>query len=189
MINAIEEMTIFNAITGPDRRESYFPTRIYGISWYENSGVSGADGYKKSQDAYAIRIPYTAHIQDNRTFLPPEEYRRLPLEKIPKHWTIQEGDYIFPKLMYPKRWRWDDFSFRTGMIVPEWNDIEAGIYYGKKWRWDPFSFRYGRITASPISDVGVFLNKKYGKMIKVTGYADNTKRGSPRVRHWKVGAA
>lgn len=137
----------------------------------------------------AIRIPYTAHIQDNRTFLPPEEYRRLPLEKIPKHWTIQEGDYIFPKLMYPKRWRWDDFSFRTGMIVPEWNDIEAGIYYGKKWRWDPFSFRYGRITASSISDVGVYLNKKYGKMIKVTGYADNTKRGSPRVRHWKVGAA
>lgn len=189
MINAIEEMTIFNAITGPDRRESYFPTRIYGISWHENSGVSGADGYKKSQDAYAIRIPYTAHIQDNRTFLPPEEYRRLPLEKIPKYWTIQEGDYIFSKLMYPKRWRWDDFSFRTGMIVPEWNDIEAAISYGKKWRWDPFSFRYGRITASSISDVGVYLNKKYGKMIKVTGYADNTKRGSPRVRHWKVGAA
>ena len=108
MISAVEEMTIFNAITGPDRRESYFPTRIYNASWHENSGVSGEDGHKKSHDVYAIRIPYTAHIQDNRTFLPPEEYRRLPLEKIPKHWTIQEGDYIFPKLMYPKRWRWDD---------------------------------------------------------------------------------
>lgn len=127
MINAIEEMTIFNAITGPDRRESYFPTRIYGISWHENSGVSGADGYKKSQDAYAIRIPYTAHIQDNRTFLPPEEYRRLPLEKIPKYWTIQEGDYIFPKLMYRKRWRWDDFSFRTGMIVPDGTTLKLAF--------------------------------------------------------------
>lgn len=189
MINAISEMTIFNAFTGPDRREFYFPTRIGGITWYENSTISGSEGFKKNQDAYSIRVPIAASVQDQRTFLPPDEFRRLSLRELPKHWTIQEGDYIFPKLMYPKRWRWDDFSFRTGMIVPEWNDIEAGIYYGKKWRWDPFSFRYGRITASSISDVGVFLNKKYGKMIKVTGYADNTKRGSPRVRHWKVGAA
>lgn len=97
MINAFEQMTIFNAISGPDRRESYFPTRIGGITWTESSGLSGDNGHKNMQDRYTIRIPIAAHVQEDRTYLPPEEYKKLPIERIPQYWTIQEGDYIFPK--------------------------------------------------------------------------------------------
>lgn len=186
MINAFSEMTIFNAFTGPDRREFYFPTRIGGITWYENSTISGSEGFKKNQDAYSIRVPIAASVQDQRTFLPPDEFRRLSLRELPKHWTIQEGDYIFPKLFYPSKWRWDDFSFRTGIISEEWNEFEGSICYGKNWKWDDFSFRYGRIKPNARSDVGMVLEQKYRKVIKVSGYADNTKRGGSHVRHWRI---
>lgn len=189
MINAFEQMTIFNAISGPDRRESYFPTRIGGITWTESSSLSGDNGHKNMQDKYTIRIPITAHIQEDRTYLPPEEYKKLPIERISQHWTIQEGDYIFPKHFFPSRWKWDEFSFRTGTILKNWEEIEGSIYYGKDWKWDTFSFRYGRIKPSKVNDIGTYLKKAFGKLIIVTSVADNTKRGSPRVQHWKIGGA
>lgn len=170
MINAFEQMTIFNAISGPDRRESYFPTRIGGITWTESSSLSGDNGHKNMQDRYTIRIPITAHIQEDRTYLPPEEYKKLPIERIPQYWTIQEGDYIFPKHFFPSRWKWDEFSFRTGTILKNWEEIEGSIYYG-------------------VNDIGTYLKKVFGKLIIVTSVADNTKRGSPRVQHWKIGGA
>lgn len=170
MINAFEQMTIFNAISGPDRRESYFPTRIGGITWTESSSSSGDNGHKNMQDRYTIRIPITAHIQEDRTYLPPEEYKKLPIERIPQYWTIQEGDYIFPKHFFPSRWKWDEFSFRTGTILKNWEEIEGSIYYG-------------------VNDIGTYLKKVFGKLIIVTSVADNTKRGSPRVQHWKIGGA
>lgn len=170
MINAFEQMTIFNAISGPDRRESYFPTRIGGITWTESSSLSGDNGHKNMQDRYTIRIPITAHIQEDRTYLPPEEYKKLPIERIPQYWTIQEGDYIFPKHFFPSRWKWDEFSFRTGTILKNWEEIEGSIYSG-------------------VNDIGTYLKKVFGKLIIVTSVADNTKRGSPRVQHWKIGGA
>lgn len=170
MINAFEQMTIFNAISGPDRRESYFPTRIGGITWTESSSLSGDNGHKNMQDRYTIRIPITAHIQEDRTYLPPEEYKKLPIERIPQYWTIQEGDYIFPKHFFPSRWKWDEFSFRTGTILKNWEEIEGSIYYG-------------------VNDIGTYLKKVFGKLIIVTSVVDNTKRGSPRVQHWKIGGA
>lgn len=73
--------------------------------------------------------------------------------------------------------------------MKNWEEIEGSIYYGKDWKWDTFSFRYGRIKPSKVNDIGTYLKKAFGKLIIVTSVADNTKRGSPRVQHWKIGGA
>ena len=84
--------------------------------------------------------------------------------EVKKHWTIQIGDYVASNALYPSEiWKWDSFSLCGGHIVDEM-------------RGEPLS-----------GDVGTILTKKYGKILIVDSFADNTRRGSRKMKHWRIG--
>lgn len=62
------------------------------------------------------------------------------------------------------------------------------LFYNGEWKFDDFDFSSGVITSSRIRD---FLDLfKYDRdIVHVTEYADNTRRGSDAVKHWRVGGA
>lgn len=162
MINATEDIMVFNAHLGDDRRESYIATRICAVCVYESNAVLGDDGKAAQHDKFTIRIPVGAKIEGGKTYTEPERFKRLPLEEAKKHWTIQIGDCIADMAMYaPETWEWNDFSFRDGVITADVLNQSGGI--------------------------ANLIEKKYGKLISVTSFADNTKRGSDRTKHWRIG--
>lgn len=164
MLNATEDIVLFNARIGSDRREIYLPTLIRSVCLYVAKGTSGEPGEKSSGEKYTIRIPFDAIADDGKTYIEAERFRLLDDTEVKKHWTIQIGDYVASNALYPSEiWKWDSFSLCGGHIVDEM-------------RGDPLS-----------GDVGTILTKKYGKILIVDSFADNTRRGSRKMKHWRIG--
>ena len=90
-------ITVFNKRLSADRREVYFPTCIRSASFLENkSSGHSTDGAHSQSLAYKLRIPLGAKIQDDRSYVPAAEYRRLDDDAAAKAWTLQTGDYVLP---------------------------------------------------------------------------------------------
>ncbi len=92
-----------------------------------------------------------------REYIREASYKRLSNEESLKYWTIQRGDYVARTQINGEDWIWDTFSFVDGIIAKE------EINNLKK------------------------LREVESDFITITNYADNTKRGSDRVKHWRIG--
>lgn len=91
---ATHDITIFNSrLDKTTRRETYVPTNIFGISF---SGVHSFSGSSErvENDRYTIRIPVNTTVQDNREYIPEEQYKLLDDEEVCKYWTLQKGCLI-----------------------------------------------------------------------------------------------
>lgn len=95
----------------------------------------------------------------SRTYIKESMYKQLSNEEALKYWTIQRGDYI----------------------------VSAQVN-GEDWIWDTFSFTDGIVTGKEINNLKK-LREVESDFITITNYADNTKRGSDRVKHWRIGGA
>ena len=152
------DITIFNQIIGADRREVFVPTMITGAFWYDVRSMSQSDRHREGSSRVIIRIPYDAEIQDNRIYLPEEQFKKLRGEELKKYWTIQKNAYV----------------------------LKRHIVQEDKWLFDPFSFRCGKITEF-IPDEINRLRAEEEDFFTVVEYADNTLRGSDRMKHWRIG--
>lgn len=156
-----EDITIFNLrLDKAKRLEVFVPTTISGVSFYETASSNTSDGNRTENLDYKIRIPIGANFEDDRTYVSEDEYKKLSDEDALKHWTLQKGCYI----------------------------LTGAMFYERVWKWDDFDFRSGVITKDKILDM-VSLIGSGKKFFSVVEYADNTKRGSNAVKHWRVGGA
>lgn len=96
MVTNVDAVTVFNGRTDKaERRKAYIPTVIYGASYVEAKGSNVADNGVWSADVqYKIRIPMAARVQDDRTYLPEQQYAKLEPEGALGHWTVSKGDFI-----------------------------------------------------------------------------------------------
>lgn len=169
MVNATENITIFNLrYDSTTRRETFVQTNISGASYYRVAGTSSnvggtsnVGGVDRKEDiTYQIRIPVTAVIQDGREYIDEERYKAISDEDAVNYWTIQKGCYI----------------------------ILGSMFTADKWKWDEFNFETGVITNAEIEEIRS-LRAQDGGFVTVLEYADNTRRGSDAVRHWRIGGA
>lgn len=176
MINNAD-ITIFNQIIGDDRREVFIPTTISGVCWYDVRSLGQVERNRDPAAKFIIRIPISAGIQDGRSYVTEEQYKKLTPDARQKYWTIQRNSYITKIQFTPiSDWLWDPFSFRHGTISHE------------NWFWDTFSFRYGVISKEKIEDIRK-LREVYSDFAQVVEYADNTVRGTNATKHWRIGGA
>lgn len=147
MVNAVEDITIFNLRYDSDtRREVLVPTHISGVSFYHSVSVSATgNGYggenRTEKFAYKVRIPISAEIEDNRQYISEPEYNALSDADAAGFWTIQKGCYLIQG------------ALEEGENVKTIDELRA-------------------LTES---------------FITVMEYADNTRRGSQAVQHWRIG--
>ena len=89
MLNATEDIVLFNARIGSDRREIFLPTLIRAVCLYGEKGSSGEQGKKSPTEKYTIRIPFDAIADDGKTYIEAEKFRLLDDAEAKKHWTIR----------------------------------------------------------------------------------------------------
>lgn len=165
MVNTVEDITIFNLrYDSAARREVFIATNIGGVSFYRVAGtsISTAQGMQERREdiAYKIRIPINANVEAGRSYIDEAKYAALSDDEALNYWTLQKGCYILTgSLFIAGEWIWDDFNFRTGVITKE---------------------KLEEIQA---------LRQYNGDFVTVIEYADNTRRGSASVRHWRIGGA
>lgn len=158
MVNADRDIIIFNLrVDGKRRREVFIPTNISGVTLYDMRSSLGTAARTESLD-YKIRIPYTAKVEEGRIYIDEKRYKLLSDEDALKYWTIQKGCYI----------------------------LTGNLFYKGEWKFDDFNFRSGVITRARLEELQS-LRQYDGDFITVMEYADNTKRGSSQVKHWRIG--
>lgn len=96
MITNAEVVTIFNGrLDTEERRKKYIPTVIKDVSYVEGKGSTVTNSGVWSDDVqYKIRVPFTAVIQDGRSYVPELEYAKLDSDETAKYWTIQKSDLV-----------------------------------------------------------------------------------------------
>lgn len=96
MITNVDALTVFNGrLDRETRRKIYMPTVIHNVSYVESKGSTVTNnGVWSSNVQYKIRIPITAKVQDNRTYIPCLEYGKMDNDGAVKHWTISKEDWI-----------------------------------------------------------------------------------------------
>lgn len=154
------DVTIFNLRIGADRRETFYATRILGVSWYESKGQVVSDTVRKGTAQCVIRIPATATVEAGKQYISEEKYKKLSDEEAERYWTIQKGTYI----------------------------VRGQYVVAGQWLFDTFSFRQGVILKETIEELAK-LRQNDEDFVTVTEYADNTIRGTDRTKHWRIGGA
>ena len=76
------------------RREVYIPTQISGVSIYDNRQSSRGGEFHEESEAFKIRVPIRARVQDGRTYLPETHYDALTAEEAAAYWTLHTEDMI-----------------------------------------------------------------------------------------------
>ena len=95
MIVADWDMILLNQRLNQESRvDVFYATRISGVSFHHKRRSAKGDGYPESDEAYQIRIPVGAEVQDGKTYLPEGRFSRLADEAVPEHWTLRTGDFI-----------------------------------------------------------------------------------------------
>ncbi len=153
------DITIFNLrVNSTERREVFVPTNISEVSYYSKIGTSGDNTSREENLKFSIRIPIDAVVEDDRTYVPEEVYKILSDDEAKKHWTIQKGSYI----------------------------LLGTLFHAEEWKFDEFNLRSGEILKEKITEMSM-LQEYQSNFIIVSEYADNTIRGSHRVKHWRIG--
>lgn len=154
------DITIFNKRVDADRREVFIPTTISGVFWRDVRYMKSDEGRHTSNAKFIIRIPYDARVENNRKYISENEFCNLSKEEIGNYWTIQLNSYILrQQYVDAEKWKFDPFSFRSGVIV--------------------------QILPEKLNEIRKF-NKDFAIIVE---YANNTTVGSNDVKHWRIGGA
>lgn len=95
MICATRDIILLNKrLDKASRRDVFIPTQISGVSIYDNRQSSSDGGFRSETEAFKIRIPIGARVQDGRTYLPETHYDALTVEEAAAHWTLHNEDLI-----------------------------------------------------------------------------------------------
>lgn len=95
MICADQDIILLNKRLDTEaRRDVFIPTQISGVSIYDNRQSSSDGGFHSEKEAYKIRIPIGAQVQDGRTYLPETHYDALTAAEAEAYWTLHNEDLI-----------------------------------------------------------------------------------------------
>lgn len=95
MICADRDIILLNKkLDKETRREVYIHTKISGVSIYDNRQSTRDGGFHEETEAFKIRIPIKAKVQNGRTYLPETHYDALTAAEAEAYWTLHNEDMI-----------------------------------------------------------------------------------------------
>lgn len=82
-------MTVYNCWRDPDTEKAIWNrTVVKGIQWRHNkTEIITENGVQTERKVEGITIDFQRNY-GNKQYLPPNEYRKLPVEKITEYWTL-----------------------------------------------------------------------------------------------------
>lgn len=161
MICATRDIILMNRrLDKASRRDVYVPVQISGVSVYDSSQSSQDGGYHSLTETYKLRIPVSAPVQGGRSYVQESHYDLMEDEEASACWTLHTEDLII-------------------LCAEEFSDVNTVAYQA------PEAGFFTMEEAETLADEIGFMREP----IHITGYADNTLRGSDRVKHWRIGGA
>lgn len=95
MIAATHNIILFNKrLDSETRRDVFIATFISGVSVYNNKHSTSDDNFHRATENFKIRIPITANIQNNKTYIPETRYDDLNFSEAMEYWTLHTEDLI-----------------------------------------------------------------------------------------------
>lgn len=84
-----DTMTVYNFYRDPDtEKEIWNRTVVAGIQWSHNKReVATVNGVQSESRVESVTIDFRRSY-GNRSYLPPQEYKKLPAEKCGEYWTL-----------------------------------------------------------------------------------------------------
>lgn len=145
MITNVDAVTVFNGRTDKEtKRKIYIPTVIRGVSYVEAKGATVTNnGVWSDNVQYKIRVPLTAEVQDDRAYLPCQDYGKLNNEEAAGYWTISKEDLIVRgEYAGEKMLLFEDeltaYAKEQGLdlihVTEYADDTMGGSFYTKHWR-------------------------------------------------------
>lgn len=93
MICATRNIIIFNRRYDPhERRDTYVPTKISGVSIYDQRQSSDSGGFHSERESYQIRIPKNSEFEAGKSYLQEAHYDNAT--NVDGFWTIHNEDLI-----------------------------------------------------------------------------------------------
>lgn len=161
MICATRDIILLNKrLDKVNRQNVYMPVQISGVSVYDARQSSSEGSYHTMSDSFKIRIPMGAAVQDGRSYLPETQYDDLDDDAIAGFWTLHTEDAIV-------------------LCASSFGEVDQPVYSA-----DQNGFVSGEDACELAQQFGFQKD-----LIHITGYADNTLRGSDKVKHWRIGGA
>lgn len=160
MICAKHDIIILNKrLDKESRSEVYVPTQISGVAVYDRRSSAKSGSYHGEDESYAIRIPEKAPVQGGRSYIPCANYDAMSSEEVGNYWTIHDDDLLI-------------------VCAAKLQEVDTPII-----EMDGDTITYAQAEAAGAT---------YGyqkTLVHVSGYADNTRRGSAVTRHWRIEGA
>lgn len=95
MIAATHDIILLNKrLDKETRRDVYTATLVSGVSVYNRTQSTADNNFHELAEKYKIRIPITAVVPSNKTYLPKSQYDKLTSLQAKEYWTLQTGDLI-----------------------------------------------------------------------------------------------
>lgn len=84
-----EQMTVYNyRIDEESETDVWYRTVIRGIQWTHNKKeISTSNGVQTENKVESITIDF-GRSYENKPYIPPNEYRKLPIEECLNYWTL-----------------------------------------------------------------------------------------------------
>ena len=157
MICAKHDIIILNKrLDRESRSEVYVPTQISGVAVYGKRN-SSTDGTDHNEDeSHVLRIPEKAAVQSGRSYVPGKQYDTLSAEELHNYWTIHNDDLVI-------------------VCAADFADVDTPV----------ITTESGTLTYTQAEAAGATYGYQE-TLVHVTGYADNTLRGSAATRHWRI---
>lgn len=161
MICATRDIILLNKrLDKESRRDVYVPVQISSVSVYDNRQSSEGGGFHSLSDSFKIRIPADSPTENGRSYLPETQYDSLDNAALSGYWTLHTEDSII-------------------LCAEPFEDVNTALY-----EVDENGFISEEAVKQLAEDLGF-----QKEVIRITGYADNTLRGSNKVKHWRIGGA
>lgn len=90
-----KDLTLYNAFYDPQtERTSYTRTHIFDVDWQANTLSNLTDRGINISTVISCFIPFLSDVKGGKTYLSPQEFRKLKSSDLDKYFTLDKGDYI-----------------------------------------------------------------------------------------------
>lgn len=85
-----DTMTVYNYYRDPDtEKETWSRSVVKGVQWSHNkSEVTISGGVQTERKVEKVTVDFQRSYKDNKPYLPPQEYMKLPDEERGSYWTL-----------------------------------------------------------------------------------------------------
>lgn len=85
-----DAMTVYNYYCDPDtEKETWHRSVINGVQWRHNKKeMTISNGVQTETKAESITVDFQRKYEDNKPYLSPNEYRKLPSDECANYWTL-----------------------------------------------------------------------------------------------------